>query len=219
VIFLENKLRDYIEDLFKDAPKTRKAYELKEEMIANLIEKYRDLIAEGKNEEAAYNIAVSSIGDISELIDSLRESSVLTMDDPKERRKSALIVSAAVMLYILSLVVLIFIEEVLRVDNLGIIAMFLFVAVATGMLIYNYMSKPRYIKADDSLVEEFKEWKARKDSKIDLSKSIISVMWTFIVAIYLIINFVFGIWHISWVIFIIGAGIEQMIKAYFEMKR
>ena len=216
---MENKLRDYIEDLFKDAPKTRKAYELKEEMIANLIEKYRDLIAEGKNEEAAYNIAVSSIGDISELIDSLRESSVLTMDDPKERRKSALIVSAAVMLYILSLVVLIFIEEVLRVDNLGIIAMFLFVAVATGMLIYNYMSKPRYIKADDSLVEEFKEWKARKDSKIDLSKSIISVMWTFIVAIYLIINFVFGIWHISWVIFIIGAGIEQMIKAYFEMKR
>jgi len=59
---MENKIRDYLEDLFADAPQTKKVYELKEEMFQNLIEKYRDLLAEGMPEEAAYNIAVAGIG-------------------------------------------------------------------------------------------------------------------------------------------------------------
>lgn len=42
---MENRIRDYLEDLFADAPQTKKVYELKEEMFQNLIEKYRDLLA------------------------------------------------------------------------------------------------------------------------------------------------------------------------------
>ena len=33
-----------------------------------------------------------------------------------------------------------------------------FIAAATGLLIYNGMTKPHYSRADDTIVEEFKEW-------------------------------------------------------------
>ena len=45
---MKEKIRKHINELFKDAPKTRRAVELKEEMAQNTIEKYEDLIAEGQ---------------------------------------------------------------------------------------------------------------------------------------------------------------------------
>ena len=59
-----DKLREYIESLFKDAPDTVKTVELKEEMLQNLYEKYNDLLAEGRSEQAAFNIAVAGVGDV-----------------------------------------------------------------------------------------------------------------------------------------------------------
>ena len=61
---MNEKLRHYIDDLFANAPSTVRAVELKEEMYQNLMDKYNDLINEGKSEESAYNIAVASIGDV-----------------------------------------------------------------------------------------------------------------------------------------------------------
>ena len=65
---MNDKLRNFIESLFEDAPKTKQTIELKEEMLQNLIDKYNDLVDSGKSSEAAYNIATASIGDINELI-------------------------------------------------------------------------------------------------------------------------------------------------------
>lgn len=45
--------------------------ELKEEILQNLIDKYHDLLAEGKSPEAAFNISVASVGDVDELLSSL----------------------------------------------------------------------------------------------------------------------------------------------------
>ena len=66
-----DKLREYIENLFKDAPNTLKTVELKEEMLQNLYEKYNDLLAEGRSEQAAFNIAVAGVGDVGDLIATL----------------------------------------------------------------------------------------------------------------------------------------------------
>ena len=65
---MKDKLRNFIESLFEDAPKNKQTIELKEEMLQNLIDKYNDLVDSGKSSEAAYNIATASIGDIHELI-------------------------------------------------------------------------------------------------------------------------------------------------------
>ena len=55
---MNNRLREYIDNLFATAPSNRKTVEVKEEILQNLTDKYNDLIAEGKNEDVAFNIAV-----------------------------------------------------------------------------------------------------------------------------------------------------------------
>ena len=47
---MDNKLKAYVDNLFRNAPATAKAYEVKEEILQNLKDKYNDLIAEGKSE-------------------------------------------------------------------------------------------------------------------------------------------------------------------------
>ena len=70
---MENKLRAYMEELFSEVTPTKQAVELKEEILQNLMDKYHDLLAEGKSPEAAYNIAVASIGDTDELLSTLKQ--------------------------------------------------------------------------------------------------------------------------------------------------
>lgn len=50
---MKEKIQKHIDALFTNAPKTRKAMELKEELTQNTIEKYEDLISEGYREDDA----------------------------------------------------------------------------------------------------------------------------------------------------------------------
>ena len=134
-----------------------------------------------------------------------------------DKKKNAKITAIAVMMYILCPVSVIVFGEV-GFETLGIVVMFLLIACATGLLIYNNMTKPQYLKQDDTLVEDFKEWKSTTNKSRRVRKSIESAMWAIITAIYLLISFTTGAWHITWVMFIIGAVIEKVIRAYFEYK-
>ncbi len=216
---MNEKLRDYIEFIFKDAPKTKEVVELKEEMLQNLIEKYNDLVAEGKSSDAAYNIATASIEDVNELIYQLKNHSNSSMEYEKElqksKKQSALFISIAVMLYILSVVPVILLDD----GVIGVVIMFVMIAIATGLIIYNQISKPKYDKKDTTMVEEFKEWKANKVENNSVFKAISGAMWSIITAIYFIVSFTTFAWHITWVIFLIGACIQAIIKAVFELKK
>ena len=46
---MEDKLRAYMDHLFRDVKPTRKSVELKEEILQNLVDKYHDMMAEGKH--------------------------------------------------------------------------------------------------------------------------------------------------------------------------
>lgn len=215
---MERKLREYMDRLFSQAKPTRSTVELKEEMLQNLIEKYHDLLAEGKSEEAAYNIAIASVGDISELLKQIKEEEIQMPRYTEEqiersRRRSALCVSIAVMLYILCVI------PVILWDEHGIVAMFAMVAMATGLLIYNNMTKLGYKKSDDSMVEEFKEWQDQSSDQKKLYKAIKGAITSLMIVIYIVVSFTTHAWHITWVIFLIGAAIENVVKAIFELKQ
>ena len=72
---MKEQLKAYIDTVFSDAeeraPGSERLAELKEEMLHNLYEKYDDLVAAGKSPAAAYHSSVASVGDISELLDSI----------------------------------------------------------------------------------------------------------------------------------------------------
>ncbi len=216
------KLKNYIEYVFEDAPKTKEVFELKEEMLQNLIDKYQDLINEGKNSETAYNIATASIGDVNELIEQLKYKSMSNGTYEKEfndaRKRSALLTSISVMLYILSVVPVILMGNV-GDGIIGVVLMFVFIAIATGLIIFNSMSKPKYLKKDQTMVEEFKEWKANDVEKNSVYKATTSALWSIVTVVYFIVSFLTYAWYITWVIFLIGGAIQSIIKAVFELRK
>lgn len=53
-----NKLLSLHGPFISGCSKYKKAVEVKEEILQNIVDKYHDLVAEGKSEEAAYNIAL-----------------------------------------------------------------------------------------------------------------------------------------------------------------
>jgi hypothetical protein len=221
---MKEKLRMHIDGVFAETIPTRKAVELKEEMIQNLEEKYKDLISEGKTPEAAYNIAIAGIGDVSGLLSDLDTDINATLwrkqEDEAARRKSALLTSVAVMIYILSALPLIIlsITNSPSFDVIGLPILFIMVAVATGLLVYNNMSKPTYQKEDDTMVEEFKEWKSENRDNRKLRGAISSALWTIIVVVYFVISFSTGAWHLSWIIFLVGAAAESLINVFASLK-
>ena len=222
---MEDTIRRYIEDLFADTVPTRKAVELKEEMIQNLTDKYHDLVKEGKTNEAAYNITIAGIGDISTLLAELENE--MTEYEPtkyeleESRQKSAMLTAIAVMMYILCTLPLIMMTMVgfRYAPHIGVPVMFLMIASATGVLIYNNMIKPKSINNPDTMVEEFREWQSDEKDKKSLRKAISSALWSITVALYLIISFMTYAWHITWIIFILAGVVESLMNIFFTIKK
>jgi Ca2+/Na+ antiporter len=208
---MNEKLRGHIDELFEKAPKTVKMAELKEEMLQNLTDKYNDLLGEGKSEDAAYHIAVASIGDISGLIGENQQEEAAAAG---QNKRSGILVSIAVSIYILCVVPCLLLQ-----NELGVALMLVMAALATFLLIYNSYTRHRYIKRDDTMVEEFKAWKS--DSKQDrrAEKAVTGAMWLIITCAYFFLSFLTGSWHISWLVFLIGAALTMVIRGIFDLKR
>lgn len=68
---MKEKLKNFIDDIFVNAPKTPATLDAKEEFFANACDKYDDYIAQGKDETAAFNLTIAGIGNINEVLRSL----------------------------------------------------------------------------------------------------------------------------------------------------
>lgn len=61
------KLKNHVDDLFKDVPESEQKKAVKQEVLENLEEKVLDLMEQGKEEEDAINKAIVDFGDIEDL--------------------------------------------------------------------------------------------------------------------------------------------------------
>ena len=217
---MEDRFRRHVDGLFEETAPTKKAVELKEEMIQNLQEKYKDLLAEGNFPETAFNIAISGIGDVSVLLDELaRDKSTVTME--VAQRKSAMLTAIAVMVYIVSVLPLIIFGALGNWHGVlvGLVILFVFIAAGTGLLIYNYMTRPKFHKTSDAMDEEAREWQGETSEHKSMRRAISAALWSLIVVFYFIISFSTNAWHITWVIFLIGSAIEAIIEAILHWFR
>ena len=215
---MNRKIKNYVDVLFNDVPKTRKAAELKEEILADLNEHFEAHIAEGKSENQAYTEALGDMGDIDELLSSLTPERELKPKIDEYRIKKAQNTSIAVMLYIFGVILLCALSAISSVFGiweedkariLGFILMLLCVAFATGLLIYTKMSVPQD-------VEPFLTKKAQpdfscKEENAPFWTSFFKLYWLVVTIIYLFISFTSGQWHITWLIWLIGAAVKQAI--------
>lgn len=194
--------------------------------MANLTDKYDDLISEGKGEDEAVNITIAGVGDVDSIIKELneKESNNKNEDEKieKQRKKSASLVATAVALYIISLAAEIFCDDYLNLpDGIAEVVMFVIVAVATFILIYNALSKPKVKndKMDDSMVEDFKEWRKQNNTQKEIKKSLRAIVWCIVVVIYFAVSFTWYNFEISWIIFIIGAAVDRIVCLMLELRK
>ena len=215
---MNKRLQDYLDGLFAAAPRNKYNLEAKEELTSACQDKWNDLRAQGMSEDDAFTAVISGIGDVEGLLADLQRSTPFDPVVAKEQaNKRALITATAVALYIIGVAVAVLFEELLGLGDLGAIFMLLIAAVATGLLVYLRMSyKPTYVARDNTIVEEVKESLTEGTDKTKKRQAISSALWSLILLTYFGISFLLGdAWHLTWIIFLVGAFIETLIS-WFE---
>lgn len=212
---MKEQLEKYVELLFAGSPASE---DMMQEILQNTLDKYDDYIAQGKSPEAAYRLAISGIGDISELLGQEQNSPVPqspthTNTDyrgrPVKPMWKKVLTAVAVGLYILCAVPLIILSEA-GYDTLGVISAISIAAVATVAIIIASGGESHTQKEKDDDEDR---------NQPPMQKAINSLVDVLGLIAYLFISFQTGAWHITWVIFPIIAALNGIVRAIFDLSR
>lgn len=223
---MKEKIVQYFNQLFEEAPDTVKALELKKEMTQNALDKFEDLLQDGYSEEEAYQNVVSSIGDVTELFGELEEKTLFTLSE-KDRKKKALLQAIASGLYILAGVIF-FAFAVLGETygsadmsaTVGLILAALICIPPTIMTVYAAKMYPVYKeKEKKNMVEEYKAEKNQNNRQKAIISSISTILWTLVLAVYFLISFTTGAWYLTWIIFLIGGSLQAIVSLIFSLRQ
>lgn len=213
---MNGRLADFIAELFANAPQTRQANELREELAANLQDKYDDLIRTGIEPDEAYRSVIANVGDARELIDSLVDPQA---QQREERKQAALLTALGIMIIILSPISFLLTNALGAHEAIAASVFFVFVAAGVGILVYNnIVNNPRYFRQSDDLVEEFKEFSTKRDRDRRVKNTLISCIVSLILPLYFILSFLTNAWHITWILFLLIPLSTALINAYYAFK-
>lgn len=141
-----------------------------------------------------------------EAIQSINTNKNEDKEESKENeKKSALLLTVAVMLYILCAVPIIIIP-----NQVGLVLLLDMVAVATGLMIF----RSRLNSNDKRNENEEKPPKPENP----ILKAVKRCVWILAVVVYIVISFSSGAWYITWLVFPITGAIIDVIKACFDLK-
>ncbi len=221
---MNERMRSHIEKLFEDAPKTRKAFELREELLVNSEERYQDLIATGVSDDDAFRHVISSIGNVNELFQGLAQVKSEDKAELEARaKKVAIIKTAAVGLYIFSVALflsfsLFDIYSSLELSTIGLILMVFIDIIPTCMLVYVANLYPKYQRKEDTIVEDFKEWKSDNKKAKSIRGAVSMIIWSATFLLYFAISFATYAWYATWIIFIAAGCVQAIAELIFRIK-
>ena len=207
---MREQLIQYVDLLFAGAADCD---EIKQEILQNTLDRFDDLVAQGKSPEAAYRLAIAGIGDINEILGAAIHAPAASATPVQNvqleaaediRRKK--IRAGAIALYIICALPLIILSE-FGLDILGLCLTLLIVAFATYLMIVTGK------KDDDDDDDETES----KEAKHPLKDSIGKLIWVLGLVAYFAISFTFGAWHITWLLFPIMACARGLSDAIIDL--
>lgn len=211
---MNKRLTLYIEELFVNEKKDRNILDIKEELLANLNEKYEDLIASGSNEEEAFTTVIGSIGDIQELIGNITDTGAYQDQEMRKKYdKKSVCLSFGAALYILGLFA-VYVFDQWGLYTVGISIMLLLWAAATGIIVYGVRLE-KYEKKNDTFVENYKEKLSKSDYKKQILVSASLLSWAVVLIVYFVFSFTTWEWAYSWIIFLAGAFFQLLIIYFY----
>ncbi|GEN87513.1 permease prefix domain 1-containing protein [Oceanobacillus sp. FSL W8-0428] len=105
-----NKIKNHVNELFKDIPKSEEKEIIKQEIFQNLEEKVYDLVAQGKEEEDAVNKAIVEFGNIDEIKSELGVYNVNRDGDGKRIERAKIDLNFSIWGSILIIALMVFIN-------------------------------------------------------------------------------------------------------------
>ena len=208
---MREQLIQYVNLLFAGATGCE---DIKQEILQNTLDRYDDLIAEGKVPEAAYRLAITGIGDINEILGTApnhvpQGNFVPAKEETEDTPVKKGLRAVAIFLYIIAAIPLILLCE-FGLEIVGLCITITIVAVATAMIILGAK------KDKDDEEETYAEKYA--SPKSELEKSVSQLIGTIGLALYLIISFLTGAWYITWIIFPLTGAVKGLVKAIEDLK-
>ena len=207
---MREQLEQYVDLLFAGA---RDCEDIKQEILQNTLDRYDDLIAEGKVPEAAYRLAITGIGDVNEILGMKPQTAPVYHSVPSNPEKEdkdtpmkKLLRAVAIGLYILCPVPLFVLSE-LGMDTLGLCGLLAIVAVATVLIMLGTKKEPQKEKEEVLLTP-----------RQELKKSVGNLIWAIGLAVYFAVSFLTNAWHITWLIFPITGAVQGLVSAIVDLK-
>lgn len=210
---MREQLASYVNLLFAGTTDTE---EIRQEILQNTLDRYDDLVAQGKSPEAAYRLAMTGIGDINEILaqqkptftqpETFTYAEPVTQPAPDEKEKK-MRRAAAIAMYICCPVPLFILG-----DTLGLCLMLILIAAATALLVLN----------GDKDEEVREAHVAQHNGRSDAARSLIKTIKRFntliSITVFLVLSFVTGAWYITWLVFPLFGCINGLIAACIDLK-
>lgn len=195
--------------------------EIKQEILQNTLDRYDDLVFQGKSPEAAYRLAISGIGDINEIITGqpaeFHAAPNFTNDPTYESSTDVAIRTiraVAICLYIISPIPL-FLLSRLGWDEVGLCGTLLIVAAATALLL---IFRKKQAPGEEAPAKTHVDTPERKDARKQMKKSINSMISTLGLVLYFVISFSTHAWYITWLVFPIIGAVNGVVNAAIDLK-
>lgn len=202
---MREQLIRYVELLFAGA---ENAGDIQQEILQNTLDRYDDLIAQGKTPEAAYRLAISGIGDINEILGNIDAAAPKnTGAVPQAAQKSVANAKWQPLLRVLSIVCYILcpLPLFLIQDEVGLCLLLVMVAlgVALGML-----ASPG--KGNSESETTGKEVSAPRQAV----RSLIGITG---LAFYLAVSFATRAWWLTWLVFPLTGCVSGLVMAVWDL--
>lgn len=210
------KIRNFVENLFLGLPDSPEIGQAKAHLIEGMCDRYEELLAQGKNEAEALGTVVGEFGSMEELLQGLGisrepqsgplpETPQFRPDFPQAEYEAfwrwyPIAVAAGVALCILASAVWMLLPR--TVGNLRHVVFLVMIALAVGDFIYLGLRKDHYESPRAGADRD-------RDTRLSNLQGVIMLAAT---VTYLIIGFYGDLWHLGWVVFIVGAALCILVE-------
>lgn len=228
-------IRNYVEALFAGLPQRGDVLRVKEDMLANLEDKFTALLDEGKNEAEATGLVIASIGSAEELRSELgldadsaeipSEPASKTVDPAlaeeyrRYQERKHVMIAVAVALFILSPFTCDFFEETLHYEAFGTFIFFAMIAAGVALCILSGRRDDYYRELFDLGRDEEDTEDKEEEREYPISTMFSSIAFPIAAAAYLCIGVFWGLWHPGWLIFVFCAALTAAIAAVEHFRR
>jgi hypothetical protein len=212
------KLENYVCLLFAGTTDTE---EIQQEILQNTLDRYDDLISQGKAPEAAYRLAITGIGDINEILSQQTSESVSGVSAPapesvtatdaadKENRSRR---AAAIAFYIACPIPLFALG-----NEIGLCLMLMLIAAATALMVMSSKKKTGEAAFVQSAAYSSSDSRRSEQTQKQI-KTIGIINLVICLSVYLVVSFLTGAWIVTWLLFPLFACIHGLIVACIDLK-